>query len=746
MEKFSLFKNELLEINDRILNLLSEARSIPGIGDHTFGHWERICKEIQKRVSEDVLRVAVIGAIKSGKSTLVNSLFEGDYLKRGAGVVTSIVTRIRKGDALKATLYFKSWEQVNTEMEAAMALFPTTDWRTEKGPFDIRREADRQALNEALASLNTDLLISNDSRSTDSVLLSCYLNGYDRVKAVIDDSPVVHEFEGADFVTHKEYSGEDVLSVYLNDIRLDIDAGEVDETIEIADCQGSDSPNPLHLAMIQDYLLLTHLIVYVISARTGLRQADIKFLSQIKKMGIIENTLFLINVDFGEHETMDDMKRVESKIKEELSLIKPDPDVYTVSALFSLFKGMEKELNTKDRLRMAQWKGELRFVEYSNQETERFRAAIRQKLTRERYSLLLQNHLERMATLLSGFAHWIAVNGDVLKRDAHGVKQIVDGVQKHQKKADQIKSMIKSTLDGATAKLQKILRTDVDRFFDSHTGIVGDLLRHLKNYAVPFQEYEHTVASAGFSNALYQVFQEVKRGVDAYITEIVNPEVVRFVREEEEKIRDHFDLVTGSYDAMIMDALSEYRTILEELGIPAFENEFKRVQLPDISAIAENAGIKFPPAAAAMHYTATIRTEAVMRLGWYRTLRFLKKMFKRPVPESKEALLALEDGAVRLKRETKKSLLFHFKDYRENLKFQYILKLADAVSDRLYDALQERLETYVTDLTKIVGNFEEKQIDKRESIEKFGNLLLEVTSTKEEAGVLKRKIMEDTSG
>ncbi|MFP4347314.1 MAG: dynamin family protein [Desulfococcaceae bacterium] len=740
MEKFSLFKNELLQINDRILNLLSEARSIPGIGDHTFDHWERTCEEIRKRVSEDVLRVAVVGAIKSGKSTFVNSLFGGDYLRRGAGVVTSIVTRIRKGDALKATLYFKSWDQVNSEMEAAMALFPTTDWRTEKGPFDIRRESDRQALKKALASLNTDLLISNDSRNTDSVLLICYLNGYDRVKEIIDVSPVVHEYEGANFVSHKEYSGDDVLSVYLNDIRLDIDAGDMDETIEIADCQGSDSPNPLHLAMIQDYLLLTHLIVYVISARTGLRQADIKFLSQIKKMGIIENTLFLINVDFGEHETIDDMKRVESKIKEELSLIKSDPDVYTVSALFNLFKGMEKDLNTKDRLRMAQWKGELRFAEYSDKETERFRASIRQKLTRERYSLLLQNHLERMRTVLSGFAHWIAVNTDLLKQDAQGVKRIVDGVQKHQKNADQIKSMIRSTLDGATAKLQKTLRTDVDRFFDAHTGIVGDLLRHLKNYAVPFQEYEQTVASAGFSNALYQVFQEVKRGVDAYIAETVNPEVVRFVREEEEKIREHFELVTGSYDAMIMDALSEYRTTLEELGITAFEDEFKRVYLPDISAMAENAGIKFPPAAASMQYTATIRSEAVMRLGWYRTLRFIKQVFKRPLPESKEALFALEDGALRLKRETKKSLLFHFKDYRENLKFQYILKLADAVSDYLYDALQERLETYVADLSKVSELIRAEGIDPKGTSELLQQMDANREQLAERVHSLKREI------
>lgn len=740
MDKFSDFKNELLGINDRIIALLSEAQSLPMAGDYAFGGWQKTCDEIQKRISEDVLRVAVVGPIKSGKSTFVNSLFGGDYLKRGAGVVTSIVTRIRRGKSLKAILYFKSWDQVNTEIEQSTALFPSPDWRPRRDSFDIRLESDRSALEQALASLHSDLLISNDSRNTDSVLLSCYLNGYDRVKDIIDSSPVTREYEGADFASHKDYSGDDVLAVYLNDIRLDIDTSDMDETIEIADCQGSDSPNPLHLAMIQDYLLLTHLIVYVISARTGMRQADIKFLSQIKKMGIIDNTLFLINVDFGEHDAIDDLKRVEQKIKEELSLIQPDSDVYTLSALFNLLKGMEKSLNTKDRLRMAQWKGELRFAEYSDRGTERFLSSIQRKLNEERYALLLQNHLERMGVILSGFAHWVAVNADILKRDSEGVKRVVDGIEGHHGKTDRIKSMIKSTLDGATQKLQKTLRTDVDRFFDAQSGIVGDLLRHLKNYSVSFQDYEHTIASAGFSNALYQVFQEVKRGVDAYIAETVNPEVVRFVREEERKIREHFELVIGSYDAMIQDELSEYCETLQKLGIAPFETNLKKVEVPDISTIAEAAGIKLPPAAASMHYTSTIRTEAVMRLGWYRAVRFVQKMFKRPVSESRETLLALEDGAVRLKRETKKSLLFHFKDYRENLKFQYVLKLANAVADHLYDALRERLESFGADVLSISKLLSEDRIDKNETMETLHGILDQIQDLRENVLKLKGRL------
>jgi len=37
------------------------------------------------QLTEETIRVAVVGPIKSGKSTFLNALLRGDYLKRGAG-------------------------------------------------------------------------------------------------------------------------------------------------------------------------------------------------------------------------------------------------------------------------------------------------------------------------------------------------------------------------------------------------------------------------------------------------------------------------------------------------------------------------------------------------------------------------------------------------------------------------------------------------------------------------------------
>ncbi len=185
MGKDNSLRDELLQATSKLLTLLESIKQLPGPVDNVFRDWESTCKNIKKQMAEEIIRVAVIGPIKSGKSTFVNSLFKGDHLKRGAGVVTSIVTRIRSGTCLEAELQFKSWDEVNREIEQAIVLLPSLKQDSENDRIDIRRENDRKKLQKALDALNVEQLITNDTRNASSVLLSSYLKGYDRVIDII---------------------------------------------------------------------------------------------------------------------------------------------------------------------------------------------------------------------------------------------------------------------------------------------------------------------------------------------------------------------------------------------------------------------------------------------------------------------------------------------------------------------------------------------------------------------------------
>jgi len=163
MNTYDKLKKKLIQLNTDFVNLFNDTESFSGISRAHFNKYEQTCNTISKQLAEDIVRVAVVGPIKSGKSTFVNSLFRHDYLKRGAGVVTSIVTKIHCGQNLKATVTFKSWDEINHDIEQGLTLLPIENQETEELRFDLRKEEHRQKLQDGIGSLKSDQLIIDDS-------------------------------------------------------------------------------------------------------------------------------------------------------------------------------------------------------------------------------------------------------------------------------------------------------------------------------------------------------------------------------------------------------------------------------------------------------------------------------------------------------------------------------------------------------------------------------------------------------
>ena len=678
-------------------------------------------------MSGDRVRVAVVGSIKSGKSTFINAFLKGDYLRRGAGVVTSIVTRVQKGAGLKATLYFKSWNEIHAELEHAMVLLPSRPVNSDSAPFDFRQAESRSALQSALAGLSPDRLIHSGSRNENSVLMDAYLKGYDRVKDIISTDTVIRHYENEVFATHRDFVGDDSLAVYLKDIQIEIDADILEGNLEVADCQGSDSPNPLHLAMIQDYLLLTHLIVYVISSRTGLRRADIRFLSMIRKMGLSEHILFVVNCDFSEHESLESLRPLIERIRDEISLIRPNPRIYTLSSLYNLFVHTESALSEKDRMRLLQWRKEPDLTTFSDTHTSQFMNDFETLLRHERYGLLLRNPVERLSVIAAGMDHWIDIHLDILSRDAVGASEMLERIKRHESRILQLKTMINSTLDGARQNIRQELRKDVDRFFDKHDGeIFTGMLGFIQRYTAALEPFAEKNESASFTQALFLVFQEFKHHLDTFVTETIMPETVHFVREEEAKIAAHLQTLAAPYDGLLREALADYNASLGSIGVTAIQHPMEAFRVPDLDAVKSGIGLRLPSMAITLQYSARIRTEAVARLGCYTLMSWIARLFKKTMPNRQaDEIHALKNGVDRMKRETEHSIISHFTDYRENLKFQYIFKLADAAFAALLECLLDRFDAYAMDMTRLTLQADGHQSDKDRISQALNDLRLQ---------------------
>jgi len=718
MDTYSTMKDEILMVNQDVLKLFSTAKSIPGMADFTFGEWEKTCESLPGQLAENTIRVAIVGTIKSGKSTFLNSIFKGEYVKRGAGVITSIVTRVRNAERLRAKLFFKSWDEVNAEMEQALVLFPSANWLAEDGRFDIRQKKEREKLQQALSELSTEQLISRSTRNINNVLLTSYLKGYENVSGFLASETGIQLYEDKRFSDHKTFVGNETLAVYLKDVLLEIKSDNLQSNIEIADCQGSDSSNPLHLTMIQDYLLMTHLIVYVISSRTGLRQADIRFLSMIKKMGIMDNMMFVVNCDFSEHDSLDDLQNLVGRIREEIAMIKPNPDLYCFSALYNLFSSLEDNLSDKDRQRYDYWKADGELIDFSNSDRARFESVFNGRLARKRYTLLVRNHIERLGVILSGIGDWVGLNRNVLTNDADKAVEILQKIETHQQRLNQLKSSIKKTLSGAVPEIRKELQREVNLFLDAQSGPVAkDLRDFIRAYTPAFDKYQSNIEEVDFSRHLYLLFQDFKQGLDAHITEVINPEVLRFVHDREKRIEAYFEALIMPFESMVEDAYEEFNGLLgRSASNPASKKRLGKAG-SKMESVIKNSGINPPPIVAALNYSAKVRTEAVMRLGFYRALRNVKTLFRKSsAPKGQEALKALKDASRRIKRETEKSVVFNLKDYRENLKFRFLFKLVDATAEGFAQAVLDRFQAYFSDLSVTIEGIGTNQKNKTRAI------------------------------
>ena len=721
MDTYSTLKDEVLEINRDVTMLFSTAKSIPGMADYSFGEWETACNQLPRHLAEDIIRVAIVGPIKSGKSTVLNSIFKGEFVKRGAGVITSIVTRVRNGEHLRAKLFFKSWDEINAEMEQALVLFPSENWRSDNSNFDIRQSKDRHDLQQALGELSAEQLITRSTRNINNVLLTSYLKGYDAVTSLLGANNAIQLYENDHFADHNAFVGNETLAVYLKDVLLEINTSSVKPNIEIADCQGSDSSNPLHLAMIQDYLRVTHLMVYVISSRTGLRQADIRFLSMIKKMGILDNIVFVINCDFSEHDSIDDLNDLVGRVREELAMLKPNPEIYAFSALFNLFRANNQTLSGKDQLRLEQWQTDAAFTDQSNREIERFESVFYDKLARKRFALSLQNHIERLAVIVAGIGDWIGLNQDVLAKDADSVAGLLNKINKHQKRLNKIKSTIKKTLSGNMPEIKGILQQDVHHFFDTHSSSVNkNIVNFINGYALEPNKYQSSLDDTDFSQILYLLFQDFKQSIDSYITEAINPELIRFVQNNEKRIGEYFESAILPFDSMMEEAYGEFNQMSDRSGGGAEGIRRSNIRPPEMAAIIKTSGLRPPALVTATHYSARIKAEAIVRLGYYRAMRKSKTIFKKSTQHQAEVKIrAMEDALRRMKRETARSVVFHLKDYRENLKFSYFFKLVEAASESFAQTVLERFQAYFSDLTATTERIGTSQGNKEKAREIF---------------------------
>ncbi|OPX20100.1 MAG: hypothetical protein BZ151_05740 [Desulfobacca sp. 4484_104] len=642
------YKEVLRQEIQTLRALVIELASLFPGGKAQAEHWFKVLETVSAHLDEDRCRIAMVGTVKSGKSTLINALLGQDVLKRGAGIITAMITRIEPGSEPRACLVFKDWDEINGEINQALSFFPSPLLLDRQTPVDLRRPEDRQLITQVLNQVEKDRLMSQDNLDQNYVLLTSYLEGYGRLKDKLEAGQQRLELTKAELAIHQQLVGNESEAVFLKDVLLTLPFPWPASGLELGDCQGCDSPIPQHLAQVQNYLLKTDLVLYVISSRVGLRQADYRFLSDIKRMRLWEQTLFILNLDLGEHENRSDLERLLDRLRRELAVFQSKAPIFAFSALDLLL------LRLRDQGAML---------------------AVAQGL-RENANLQY----------------------DLLGQDVETIQQAEARLAQRRQPLEGVLHSLSQTLQGTVQNLKQRLRRQIDSFFDNRYGEVGPAIFHyIEQYREELDRVELSDNLSAFMPALYLLYQDFQQHLLTFLTEEINLRILEFVRRQEEWLATELATAVNPLLVSLQDALSLYYQEMASLGVPA--------PVPSLSTAdwSRPTGLQPPLFTLELTLGWKMRGEALLRLGTNlvtQTLARLKQLWRKiPTPTKRERLRqSLSEALSRIKNQTLEETRLSLLDYAEGLKFRYFFVLVDHMVREQEAAWQAALKSLLVDL------------------------------------------------
>jgi hypothetical protein len=113
------------------------------------------------------------------------------------------------------------------------------------------------------------------------------------------------------------------------------------------------------------------------------------------------------------------------------------------------------------------------------------------------------------------------------------------------------------------------------------------------------------------------------------MAEKINPEIMGFITGEEAHLQEKLRLIAQPYEAIVRDALMQYEDALRQFGLGRSLSDWRLRTDPDLESVKERANPGTPIRCSTMHYSAQIRTKAIMRLGYYSFLRGIRKIVQK---------------------------------------------------------------------------------------------------------------------
>ena len=463
----------------------------------------------------------------------------------------------------------------------------------------------------------------------------------------------------------------------------------------------------------------------MVSSRVGLRQADFQFLGELKRIGLIPHVLSILNLDLGEHASLDEIQGIKERVARELAPWQPEPRVYAFSALKLLLDrrcSRGETLDQREAGLLAVWAMDAAAAGFSDQEAARFQEDLQKAVRSVQGRRLAGGSLSQVQMVARGLREQLELTRSLLDQDLEALKKVESHLQARRQPLESTLASLDQTLEGAGIHLKKIIKDRVNSVMDRRDGKVGAaLMGFIRDYEPNWDRLLLPEAPASFRPALYQLFQECVKELAHFVTAESNVSVVEFIREKEDWLRGELTRVETPLLLSLQDALTLYYREIEALGFPSAPPTL------EMAASPRPSGLEVPLLNLQLDPGWWLDAEVWVRSGAGFIERYWEALKRRLGLKSEadprqQLLRDLGRALKAIKEWLQEQVKVQLIDYEERLKFQYFLPLVDKWLKLQEDALANNMRSLLTDLEGVAGSMhleEEERAARRRRLEEL---------------------------
>jgi len=434
------------------------------------------------------LPITVIGSVKSGKSTLLNTLIGQNILPMGAGITTTFVTAIRHGNDLHGEISLIPPDQAdNLFQKSCHFLFASDLGESEVSFFE---PDDRQWIKQLLEDFSQKTTLTrHGSFDKDYQLLKNFLAGYDSLADYYQKGQLSLSFSQEELGQFRRFITSEPASTFLEQATVFFPFTILPTYVVMQDCQGLDTPSPGQQALAVQQLATSPILIYVISSRMGLRQADYHLLEHLHDLGLESKLFFVLNYDLEEHPSRDKMDELLNRCRQELAELGFDQPCYAFSALYHLYDQLKENnpLDKSEERRWLLWQEEPEKLELSATNWKSFTSRLLDLTGKQADEALLQHLNSRIIHIASRAHYLITARKKSLSLNQEEIDNSVDNHEKHKEKLRQVEEQLGTTLSSITSQCEREYFQKIESWFNQakEGGIRSDLENIIEKYHIP---------------------------------------------------------------------------------------------------------------------------------------------------------------------------------------------------------------------------------------------------------------------